>query len=93
MPCRLRLKFAVEVSISTLALHLDSQLDAYPAQALQALEIVLNAPFLRDDRFLYQSRGLYELSQARVWRCRALGMSAICVNTACSAPRLCFVFL
>jgi hypothetical protein len=65
------------VDIAALAVHLAGHAEAceYPAQALQALEIVINAPFLRDDKFLYQSRGLYELSQANVRPCALLVFS------------------
>ena len=65
--CRLRLKKVADVEMEDLAEYLaKTPGQNYPARVLQALEIILNAPFLMDDKFLYQSRGLYELSQAQV---------------------------
>lgn len=68
LPCRLRMKKVNEIDTTELQMYIEGQIQDYPATVLQALEIILNAPFLRDDKFLYQSRGLYELGQAEV-RC------------------------
>ena len=62
------MKNVKEIGVMELDDHIAGKLQDYPASVLQALEIILNAPFLRDDKFLYQSRGLYELDQAKV-RC------------------------
>jgi hypothetical protein len=43
--------------------HLAHRLTEWPAKQLQALEIVLNSPFINNDRLLYNSRTFYELAQ------------------------------
>lgn len=50
--------------------HLKQQIAEWPQQQMQALEIVLNSPFVNNrDALLYKSRTLYELNQVRLHHC------------------------
>jgi hypothetical protein len=60
---RLRIKMVGRITMDELADHLENRLTEWPAKQLQALEIVLNSPFINDPRLLYQSRTLFELAQ------------------------------
>jgi hypothetical protein len=68
--CRLRIKYACEVTMQNLIDHIDMKVSEWPSQQMQALEILLNTPFLADPNLLYTSRTLYELSQTQV--CQSL---------------------
>lgn len=50
-----------------LVAHLSQQMSEWPSQQLQALEIILNSPFINNTAsLLYASRTIFELQQVRV---------------------------
>ena len=61
--CRLRVKMVARVTMEELVAYLQNRVPEWPARQLQALEIILNSPFINDPRLLYQSRTLFELAQ------------------------------
>jgi hypothetical protein len=62
--CRLKLKMVARVTMAELAQHLAQQLSEWPAQQLQALEIVVNSPFINNtDRLIYSCRSLFNKQQ------------------------------
>jgi hypothetical protein len=62
--CRLKLKMVARVTMAELAQHLAQQLSEWPAQQLQALEIVVNSPFINNtDRLIYSCRSLFYKQQ------------------------------
>jgi hypothetical protein len=54
------------VTMDNLVAYLSQKLAEWPQQQLQALEIVLNSPFINNtEALLYRSRTLFELNQVR----------------------------
>lgn len=53
------------VTMDDLVAYLAGTLTEWPAMQLQALEIILNSPFINNDSLLYISRTLFPAGQAR----------------------------
>jgi hypothetical protein len=67
--CRLKLKMVARVTMDDLAQHLGRQLAEWPSQQLQALETVVNSPFIADTgRLIYSGRSLFDKRQVRFSR-------------------------
>jgi hypothetical protein len=63
MVCRLRLKMVARITMDDLVSHLSGTLAEWPAKQLQALEIILNSPFINHPKLLYISRTLFPSEQ------------------------------
>ena len=51
------------VTMDNLVAHLEQKIADWPQQQMQALEIVVNSPFINRPDLLYKSRTLFELNQ------------------------------
>jgi hypothetical protein len=59
----LRIKLVGRITMDDLVQHLSGALTEWPAMQLQALEIVLNSPFINDASLLNISRTLFPADQ------------------------------
>ena len=60
---RLRIKLVNRITMEDLAQHLKGGLNEWPATQLQALEIILNSPFINNPSLLYITRTLFPANQ------------------------------
>ena len=82
--CRLRIKMVARVTMDDLIQHLAGRLAEWPAKQLQALEIVLNSPFINSSALLYTSRTLFPVNQVR-GALLTMGLA----HAVCSSSLLC----
>lgn len=81
---RLKVKKVTRVTMEQLAQHLAGQLSEWPAQQLQALEIVVNSPFINNTReLIYACRTLFNKAQV----CRLLGSVLLGMRSHASHSR------
>lgn len=61
--CRLRIKLVARITMEDLVNHLKGGNKEWPATQLQALEIILNSPFINNSKLLYISRTIFPADQ------------------------------
>jgi hypothetical protein len=66
--CRLRIKLVNTITMADLMAHLSGKHLDWPAMQLQALEIIINSPFINNTSLLYLSRTLFPANQVCVRR-------------------------